>query len=164
MICRYWVQRFGFPSDCEVVPWTGDNPSVVVGLGLGVPRAMSPDAPEGMHGGSGGCHAAATTAVVSLGTSDTLLLLLPEDFEFGEQTARAFRKVLPFGHIFPHALYPDRYFLMFCYTNGDCCRKQYLLPGEDWNQFEERVSKVEAGCGGRLGSHITVWIGVEPCS
>ena len=82
-----------FAEDCEVVAFTGDNPSAVCGLNL----------THDHH------------AVISLGTSDTFLLLLPKEFDFKE--------VLPFGHIFPHPLLKDRYFLMFCYSNGDACRK-----------------------------------------
>jgi hypothetical protein len=43
-------------------------------------------------------------AVISLGTSDTLLTLLPRNLvEEGK-----FKTVLPFGHIFPHPELKDR--------------------------------------------------------
>lgn len=58
-ISDYFVQRYGFDSACRVVPWSGDNPSSLIGLGL---------VEEGM-------------TAVSLGTSDTcfgLMKQLPE--------------------------------------------------------------------------------------
>ncbi|KAH9253555.1 hypothetical protein BASA81_008391 [Batrachochytrium salamandrivorans] len=50
---EYFVQRFGFPSACQVVSFTGDNPSTVFGLGLGL----------------GDC-------AISLGSSTTVLTLV----------------------------------------------------------------------------------------
>jgi sugar (pentulose or hexulose) kinase len=60
-------------------------------------------------------------AVVSLGTSDTFLLLLPESF-VGDGSLES-RTALPFGHAFPHPILANRYFLMLCYSNGDVGRK-----------------------------------------
>jgi xylulokinase len=53
-ISRYFVQRYGFPSECEVVPFTGDNPSTILALPL-----------------------RASDAIVSLGTSTTFLMSTP---------------------------------------------------------------------------------------
>lgn len=58
-IAPYFTQRYGLNSACQVLPWCGDNPSSLIGLGLVEP---------GMTG-------------VSLGTSDTCFGLfkdLPE--------------------------------------------------------------------------------------
>lgn len=53
-ISPYFVMRFGFSSDCKVLPGTGDNPSSLVGLGL---------VSSGVIG-------------MSLGTSDTLFTFM----------------------------------------------------------------------------------------
>ncbi|MCD6025250.1 MAG: putative xylulose kinase [Fibrobacteria bacterium] len=49
-ISSYFVERFGFSPDCQILPGTGDNPASLVGLGL-------------VSGGALG---------ISLGTSDTV--------------------------------------------------------------------------------------------
>ena len=59
-ISDYFVQRYGFDSACQVLPWSGDNPCSLIGLGL---------VEEGM-------------TAISLGTSDTcfgLMQQLPEN-------------------------------------------------------------------------------------
>lgn len=53
-ISSYFVDRYGFPSDCGVVPCTGDNPSTILALPLRESDAM-----------------------VSLGTSTTFLMSTP---------------------------------------------------------------------------------------
>lgn len=58
-IAPYFSQRYGFNSTCQILPWCGDNPSSLIGLGL-VESGMT---------------------AISLGTSDTLFGLfknLPE--------------------------------------------------------------------------------------
>jgi xylulokinase len=50
-VSPYLASRFGLPRDCVVVPATGDNPSSIVGMGLGEVGDV----------------------MVSLGTSDTLI-------------------------------------------------------------------------------------------
>lgn len=54
MIDQYYVERYGFSSDCEVIPSTGDNPSTILALPLRPSDAM-----------------------VSLGTSTTFLMSTP---------------------------------------------------------------------------------------
>jgi len=53
-LSSYWTSRYGFPA-AEVVAWTGDNPSSLIGLGVTEPG----------------------TTAISLGTSDTLFSLMP---------------------------------------------------------------------------------------
>jgi len=50
-ISKYFMQRYGFPSDCQIIPFTGDNPSTILALPLRPNDAM-----------------------VSLGTSTTFLM------------------------------------------------------------------------------------------
>ena len=59
VIADYFVHRYGFCDACQLLPWSGDNPSSLIGLGL---------VEEGM-------------TAISLGTSDTcfgLMHRLPE--------------------------------------------------------------------------------------
>ncbi|KAK4545591.1 hypothetical protein LTR36_002941 [Oleoguttula mirabilis] len=54
-ISKYFTQRYGFPSDCQIIPFTGDNPSTILALPL-----------------------RASDAMVSLGTSTTFLMSTPQ--------------------------------------------------------------------------------------
>ena len=54
-ISAYFVRRYGFPSDCQIIPFTGDNPSTILALPL-----------------------RASDAMVSLGTSTTFLMSTPQ--------------------------------------------------------------------------------------
>ncbi|KAG9247293.1 hypothetical protein BJ878DRAFT_201103 [Calycina marina] len=54
-ISSYFVKKYGFPSDCGIAPFTGDNPSTILALPL---RPLD--------------------AIVSLGTSTTFLMSTPK--------------------------------------------------------------------------------------
>ncbi|KZL69048.1 d-xylulose kinase, partial [Colletotrichum incanum] len=53
-ISKYFVERYGFSKDCQIAPFTGDNPATILALPL---RPMD--------------------AIVSLGTSSTFLMVTP---------------------------------------------------------------------------------------
>lgn len=53
-ISHYFTKRYGFPEDCKIIPFTGDNPSTILALPL-----------------------RASDAIVSLGTSTTFLMSTP---------------------------------------------------------------------------------------
>lgn len=53
-ISKYYVERYGFSGDCEIAPFTGDNPSTLLALPL-----------------------QPSDAIVSLGTSTTFLMSTP---------------------------------------------------------------------------------------
>lgn len=53
-ISNYFVNRYGFPADCSIIPFTGDNPATILALPL---RPLD--------------------VIVSLGTSTTLLMSTP---------------------------------------------------------------------------------------
>jgi len=53
-VSRYFVERYGFTADCQIAPFTGDNPSTLLALPL-----------------------KASDAIVSLGTSTTFLMSTP---------------------------------------------------------------------------------------
>jgi xylulokinase len=50
-VCSYFIDRFGFSPDCDVAPFTGDNPATILALPL-----------------------QPSDAIVSLGTSTTFLM------------------------------------------------------------------------------------------
>ncbi len=55
-ISTYFVEKYGFSSDCATVLWSGDNPCSLVGMGAAQPGSL----------------------VISLGTSDTVFASMPE--------------------------------------------------------------------------------------
>ena len=55
-ISSYFVEKYGFSADCEVVVFSGDNPCSLVGMGASRPGNV----------------------VISLGTSDTMFAAMPE--------------------------------------------------------------------------------------
>lgn len=55
-VANYFVEKYGFSSDCQAVVWSGDNPCSLVGMGASRPGRL----------------------VISLGTSDTLFAAMPE--------------------------------------------------------------------------------------
>lgn len=67
-IASYFSQRYGFNSSCKLLPWCGDNPSSLIGLGLVEPGMTA----------------------ISLGTSDTCFGLFKELPEFMSPWAHTF--------------------------------------------------------------------------
>ncbi|KAJ2787371.1 hypothetical protein GGI15_000796 [Coemansia interrupta] len=121
----YFQEKYGFNS-CLVVAFTGDNPAAYAGF-----ESIS------------GCECA--PAIVSLGTSDTVLFPL-DKYPYGEDS-RALET--PDGHVLRHPVDPERYLAMLCYKNGSLAREwvRDILEPEcsSWEEF----SRV-AGRGGRL--------------
>ncbi|KAJ3103452.1 hypothetical protein HK100_004203 [Physocladia obscura] len=56
-VAPYFIARYGFNAGCRVVPFTGDNPSTLAGLGVGAPGDLA----------------------VSLGTSDTAFVVVKKE-------------------------------------------------------------------------------------
>ena len=54
-ISPYFVTKYGFSPDCQIAPFTGDNPASLIGMGAGEPGLV----------------------VISLGTSDTFFAAMP---------------------------------------------------------------------------------------
>lgn len=40
VISSYFTEKYGFSADCELLPWTGDNPASLVGMGATSPGRM----------------------------------------------------------------------------------------------------------------------------
>ena len=88
-IAQYYVKRYGFDSSCTIFPSTGDNPSTILALPL---RSLD--------------------AMVSLGTSTTLLMSTPE------------YKPNPATHFFNSPTSAGLYMFMLCYKNGGLARER----------------------------------------
>jgi xylulokinase len=105
-IAPYFVEKYGFKSDTPIVAFTGDNPSSLVGMGATEPG----------------------TAVVSLGTSDTVFAAMraPKTDPRG------------FGHVFGNPA--GGFMCLICYSNGSLAREAVAKKvGLDWPAFERAI-------------------------
>lgn len=133
--------------DVKVVTFTGDNPATVMAL-----RAERGD------------------AMVSLGTSDTLLLYTDTHASInlsdndnsatandkGEQDANSSAaKLLSVGYLC-HPVDPNGYLMLYCAKNGSLAREQVrdLYADSNWDRFDQHLREgmmEEGGSGGGVG-------------
>ncbi|EIW58198.1 D-xylulose kinase [Trametes versicolor FP-101664 SS1] len=120
-ISPYWVQRWGFNEDCSIAPFTGDNPATVVAL-------STPG-----------------DAILSLGTSTTLLLSIPP--------AETAPKRFTTSHLLSHPTTSDAHIAMLCYKNGALAREQVRdqHASGHWTRFNELVEARPVGNDGLMG-------------
>ncbi|KAI8149428.1 hypothetical protein BJV82DRAFT_708310 [Fennellomyces sp. T-0311] len=102
----YYVERYGFHPDCAIMPFTGDNSATLVSMNL--------------HEGD---------CVVSLGTSDTVLVYLKQG------AAKATTE----SHLMAHPTDPTGFMGMLCYKNGSLTRQHVrdVYASGDWDQFNK---------------------------
>ncbi|CAG8502127.1 13233_t:CDS:2 [Ambispora leptoticha] len=103
-ISEYFIKRYGFDCECMILPFMGDNPSSLLSL-----RLESGD------------------IVISLGTSDTVLLLTNQADPNTE------------SHTLCHPIDPNTYISMLCYKNGSLTREYIrdVYANKSWNKFNE---------------------------
>ncbi|KAH9839768.1 D-xylulose kinase [Rhodofomes roseus] len=120
-ISPWWVKRWGFNPDCCIAPFTGDNPATVVAL-------STPG-----------------DAILSLGTSTTLLLSIPPS----DSAPKCFTT----SHLLSHPTTIDAHIAMLCYKNGALAREQVRDAYADahWSQFNTLVEQTPAGNAGYMG-------------
>ncbi|KAL4065880.1 hypothetical protein J3A83DRAFT_4098910 [Scleroderma citrinum] len=137
-IGTWWVQRWGFNPDCVIAPFAGDNPATVVPL-------SSPG-----------------DAVLSLGTSTTLLFSIPPAISTATPPIPPKRTTT--SHLLAHPTVPGGYIAMLCYKNGALARERvrdrYASNVDDntntdastkWARFNELVRDTPSGNDGYLG-------------
>ena len=117
-VSSYFVDKYGFAQGTPVIAFTGDNPSSLVGMGATAPG----------------------TAVVSLGTSDTVFAAMsaPRTDPRG------------FGHVFGNPA--GGFMCLICFANGSLAREKLAeRVGLDWPAFERAILKdTQPGNGGAL--------------
>lgn len=117
-IAPYFVERYGFRRGTPIVAFTGDNPSSLIGMGAAEPG----------------------TAVVSLGTSDTVFAAMrtPKTDPRG------------FGHVFGNPA--GGFMCLICFANGSLAREAVAKRvGLDWPAFERALlAETKPGNGGNL--------------
>ncbi|XP_053970048.1 xylulose kinase isoform X1 [Anastrepha ludens] len=119
-ICNFFVQRFGFPPECKVTAFTGDNLSALSGM------VVEQDC-----------------LVMSLGTSDTLMMNLKEQPHLEE------------GHVLCHPTEIDQFMGLLCFRNGSLVRDSFnkTEANTDWNKFNELLDSTPRGNYGNMALH-----------
>ncbi|KAG0275978.1 hypothetical protein BGZ95_008151 [Linnemannia exigua] len=142
VLSSWFVSRYGFSSAVNVVTFTGDNPATVMAL-----------------------HAERGDAIVSLGTSDTLLLytdtpasmsdasnkMTSDDrgnvgTEIDKESRDSSVARLSVGYLC-HPVDPNGYLMLYCAKNGSLAREQVrdLYADGNWDRFD---SYLREGMGG----------------
>jgi len=118
VVADYFVKKFGFRTNVPIYAFTGDNPSSLIGMGASEPG----------------------TAVVSLGTSDTVFAAMrhPRTDPQG------------FGHVFGNPA--GGFMCLICFANGSLAREKVAeQAGYDWQSFARAILEETApGNGGNL--------------
>ncbi|ORX88535.1 actin-like ATPase domain-containing protein [Basidiobolus meristosporus CBS 931.73] len=114
----YFARRYGFREDLIVVNFTGDNPATLLSMNIS-------------EGG----------AVVSLGTSDTVLMHLNHP------------NPSLFASILCHPSQSGSHMGLICYSNGSLTRQfvRDKYANGSWEEFNASVRQTPPGCNGRMG-------------
>jgi xylulokinase len=105
-LAPYFVAKYGFAPGTPVIAFTGDNPSSLVGMGATEPG----------------------TAVISLGTSDTVFAAMrePRTDPHG------------YGHVFGNPA--GGFMSLICFANGSLAREEVRQRvGLSWAEFERAI-------------------------
>ncbi len=106
-IADYFVRRYGLKPGTPVFAFSGDNPSSLVGMGAAEPG----------------------TAVISLGTSDTVFAAMREP----RTDPRGF------GHVFGNPA--GGFMSLICFANGSLAREAIAKRFDlDWNSFSRAIT------------------------
>nr|CAB3267813.1 xylulose kinase-like [Phallusia mammillata] len=122
-ISDYFVKRYGFNPSCKVIAFTGDNPASLAG-----------------------CRLQRGDIVVSLGTSDTLMLWLDEPKPALE------------GHIFVNPVDDNAYMALLCFKNGSLTRERFRdkYAQGSWEKFSEALKATSPRNNGNIGIYFDV--------
>lgn len=117
-LARYFVEKYGFRPGTSVYAFTGDNPSSLIGMGASAPG----------------------TAVVSLGTSDTVFAAMREPRTDPQG----------FGHVFGNPA--GGFMSLICFANGSLAREHVAKDvGYDWEAFTRAIlEETKPGNAGNL--------------
>ena len=105
-LAPYFVSKYGFSPGTPVIAFTGDNPSSLVGMGATEPG----------------------TAVISLGTSDTVFAAMREPRTDPQG----------YGHVFGNPA--GGFMCLICFANGSLAREEVKnRVGLSWPEFEHAI-------------------------
>ncbi|HEU5076345.1 MAG TPA: FGGY-family carbohydrate kinase [Polyangiaceae bacterium] len=117
-VAGYFIEKYGFSPGTRVYAFTGDNPSSLIGMGASAPG----------------------TAVVSMGTSDTVFAAMREPRTDPQG----------FGHVFGNPA--GGFMSLICFANGSLARERVAKDlGYDWNAFTRAIlEETQPGNAGNL--------------
>ncbi|KAF9388665.1 hypothetical protein CPB97_000694 [Podila verticillata] len=127
VVNQWFVDRYGFRSEVKVITFTGDNPATVMAM-----------------------QAERGDAIVSLGTSDTLVLYTIEhpklqDFSklSGNDNAQA-EASLSLSYLC-HPVDPRGYLMLYCAKNGSLARERVRdqYAQQDWGVFNQYLKDAQ---------------------
>lgn len=121
-ISSYWSSKYGFSPDCQIYPFSGDNPCSLIGLGLNKPGDIA----------------------LSLGTSDVLFAVTdnpkPNASEgsilIHPRSASSYMMMLVYKN--------------GAVTRSQI-RDRVFGESKDWSRFDEAIASTPIGCDGRIG-------------
>ena len=118
VVAEYFVKKYGFAPGTPVIAFTGDNPSSLVGMGASRPG----------------------TAVISLGTSDTVFAAM----------AAPWTDPRGYGHVFGNPA--GGFMALACFANGSLAREEIAHRfGLDWDTFADGIlTRTRPGNNGNL--------------
>ncbi|CAF2028178.1 unnamed protein product [Rotaria magnacalcarata] len=124
-IANYFVERYGFNSQCQIVSFTGDNPSSYYAL------ASDPK-----------------TIVISLGTSDTVMGAISAN-EMPKQALDGHLLVNPLANDRENTLL----MLLLCFKNGSLVRERVReeTGSKDWHEMSVLLSQTTPSNQGFIG-------------
>ncbi|KAF9313405.1 hypothetical protein BG003_005237 [Podila horticola] len=142
VISQWFSSRYGFRSDVRVITFTGDNPATVMAM-----------------------QAERGDAIVSLGTSDTLVLYTTEHphpqtpglthFTESDQAQTQAEASLSLSYLC-HPVDPHGYLMLYCVKNGSLARERVRdqYAQQDWGLFDQylRDAQRQVMVEGRAGS------------
>uniref|UniRef100_K3WGU8 Xylulose kinase n=1 Tax=Globisporangium ultimum (strain ATCC 200006 / CBS 805.95 / DAOM BR144) TaxID=431595 RepID=K3WGU8_GLOUD len=122
----YFQKKFGFSPECVVVPFSGDNPCSLAGIGLSKSGDVG----------------------VSLGTSSTLMAVVPTD------EARTSGQE---GHFFSNPIDPYSLMAMICFKNGSLTRQEVRdhRANKSWDDFDVMLKATQPGNDGVVGFYFS---------
>ncbi|CAC5405986.1 xylB [Mytilus coruscus] len=153
-IHSYFCDKYGFPDECKIVAFTGDNPSSLAGLSprvgdvifsLGTSDCIFlwvPDWRPILIGDAyiNPVHPDEFYNFVCLGTSDTVFLWMSQQRAETE------------GHVFVNPIDPNDYMIMVCFKNGSLEREAIKdRCAGSWEKFEDMVKSTPMGNNGNFG-------------
>jgi xylulokinase len=117
-VADYFVKRYGFAPGTPIIAFTGDNPSSLIGMGAGEPG----------------------TAVVSLGTSDTMFAAM----------AAPSTDPRGYGNVFGNPA--GGFMALCCFSNGSLAREEIARRFKlGWDEFARAIlEKTQPGNGGDM--------------
>uniref|UniRef100_A0A2M3ZHE4 Xylulose kinase n=1 Tax=Anopheles braziliensis TaxID=58242 RepID=A0A2M3ZHE4_9DIPT len=118
-IGSFFVKRYNFNATCKVVTFTGDNLSALAGINVGQ-----------------------DWLVLSLGTSDTVMMKLNSPSNFSE------------GHVLVHPT-DEGYMGLLCFRNGSLVRESFKREeaNDSWEHFNELLDSTPRGNFGNIALH-----------